>query len=470
MIPRLQPIPHRRSHACARLSPQERQKPLWLLVLLLLMLVGCKVPGWEVVEESPPESRLLLQPGAQLGSYFVAGPVLAQERLFVTSTRFGVTRQLRSFQPRTGVELWRISLGHWTDCPFLNARDGQVIVGCGDSIQSFELETGLRQWHLPLSHKIERPLMVQEGVLVVVTRVDEGHLELLALRTLHGEVLFQQPLETGASVRRVKNIVLIQSQDHLTALELPSGKTLWQQPWKSPLAEMFSSSTGVFTLAPEGIEGLDLETGKQRWFRGTDWRVSPAVLEGLLTYAQAGMLYGVDVETGKEKWSQRLAGAIRAPLLTHDEVYVHTAGGALRVLSAADGEERWTLTIGPPGNVSALNDQFYVWSEGEKLHAVDLAQRRLLNPIELMDTGAEGANRWLLSGSDVASVGSFTNNFSSLGGVSAGGATGVDASAADTANTELWGYRARQVLRLDGGRLFGIQPSNRLFMIPLTEE
>ena len=420
------------------------------------MGAGCHSPGWEVIEESPPESRQILQPGTLLGSHFVAGPILAQERLFVTSTRFGVTRHLRSFQPRTGLELWRVNLGGWTDCPFLSAKDGQILVGCGDSIQAFELETGLRQWHFALEHRVDRPLMVQEGVLVLVTRLDDGDLELIALKTSSGEVIFRQPLSAGASVQRVRKRVLVQSGDTLTALELSSGKTLWQQPWKSPLTELFSSSTGLFTLAPEGIQGLDLDTGVVRWSRSTDWRVSPAVLEGLLTYAQAGMLYGIDVETGKEKWSQRMAGAISAPLLTHEEVYVHTAGGALRVLSAADGEERWTLTVGPPGNVSALNDQYYVWSEGGKLHAVDLARRSLLRPIELMDMDDEGAGRWLLTGSDPGDVGRYL--------------MGSDGPGWITSSPDPWSSRHRQVLKLDGGRLFGIQPSNRLFMVPLTAD
>lgn len=419
--------------------------PLILLTALMgiilsgSVLSGCSTPGWEVLEQSP----------------FVAGPVLEEGRLFVTSTRYGVTRHLRAYQARTGLELWRVELGSWEDCPYITVHSEQILVGCGDSIQAFELQTGLRQWRYPLTQPLDRPLLVQkgltqkgllprgltsdgvtpegspqQGLVMAVTRgpagapPEQAH-TLLALSTADGSLVLEKTLEAGARVLWIKRQWVILSGETLTSLDATATTPLWQQPWKSPLAEVISSPTALLTVAPEGIQGLDLETGLPRWTRPTEWRVSPSVLEGLLCYAQGGFLYGIDPETGKEKWSQRIAGVISAPLLTHEQVFVHTAGGSLHVLSAADGEVLWTAAIGAPGTMATVNDQYYVWVGTGQLNAVDLVKRTLLPSIPLSMLREKGADPDRL---------------------------------------------IHTPLKLEGGRLYGIQQSRRLFMLDLDGE
>ncbi|MFM7199824.1 MAG: PQQ-binding-like beta-propeller repeat protein [Myxococcota bacterium] len=371
----------------------------------LSLLTACAPPGWEV----ETDARL------------IAGPVIEQGQLFVTVSRFDVVRQLRAYSPRTGEELWQVPLSSWDDCPHLTARDERVVVACGETVLGFERVTGLRQWSHHFEGPVQQLLSGREPMLLVSARVQERELVLKALDSVTGQEKYALRLKPDARVLRFPKRLVIQEAQRLRGLELERGDPLWEVPWSSVDGELKASEGMLVVLSARGVAGWDVETGAQRWVLPTEGRVSPSLQDGLLVYAQAGQLMGVDLMTGQTRWSQRMAGVISSPLLTHEDVFVHTAGGALRVHSAVDGVERWSAMVGAPGSYPVVNDLYYAWVGTGQVHVVDLKARRRIQRVEL-DLMPEPE--------------------------------GVDPD-----------RMVEQPLKLEGDRLYGIQQRRRLFMV-----
>lgn len=387
-----------------------RKNGIWKLILAAVsLLTACAPPGWEV----ETDARL------------IAGPVLEQGQLLVTVSRFDVVRQLRSYSARTGEELWQVPLSSWDDCPHLTARDERVVVACGETVLGFERVTGLRQWSQHLEGPVQQLLSGREPLLLVTARVQERELVLKVLDSMTGHEKYALRLKPDARVLRFPKLVVIQEAQTLRGLQLESGELRWEKPWTSLDGELRASEDLLVELSSRGLSGWDVETGEQRWLLPTEGRVSPSLQEGMLVYAQAGQLLGVDLMTGKTRWSQRMAGVISSPLLTHEDVFVHTAGGALRVHSVVDGVERWSAMVGAPGSFPVVNDLYYAWVGTGQVHVVDLKARRRTQTVELA----------LMPEPE-----------------------GVDPD-----------RMVEQPLKLEGERLYGIQQRRRLFMVQLGD-
>ena len=159
------------------------------------------------------------------------------------------------------------------------------------------------------------------------------------------------------------------------ALTGPSCSPVEQQP---PSAGGGSGSHGaivdggvLYMVNARGeASAAELATGRVLWTRGTtdggfDWGYSvtaaPALADGrLFVPTQWDDLVALDAATGAELWRYATpggplnfahyrssqAGFVASPVVTGDRVWVGRPDGVLAALDAADGAERFTVTIG----------------------------------------------------------------------------------------------------------------------------
>ncbi|WP_372013436.1 outer membrane protein assembly factor BamB [Pseudoxanthomonas sp. 10H] len=106
----------------------------------------------------------------------------------------------------------------------------------------------------------------------------------------------------------------------------------------------------VFAAAAEDrLTALDLQTGKQVWqFRGEKddaLRLSggPGAGDGLVVVGSlAGDVIALDAGTGSERWRAKVTSeVIAAPLVAQGTVYVRSNDGRITAFDASTGERRW---------------------------------------------------------------------------------------------------------------------------------
>ncbi|MBO9715621.1 MAG: PQQ-binding-like beta-propeller repeat protein, partial [Pseudoxanthomonas sp.] len=106
----------------------------------------------------------------------------------------------------------------------------------------------------------------------------------------------------------------------------------------------------VFAAAAEDrVTALDLQTGREVWqFRGKKDEAlrlagGPGAGEGLVVVGSlAGDVIALDAASGSERWRAKVTSeVIAAPLITQGTVYVRSNDGRISAFDAANGERRW---------------------------------------------------------------------------------------------------------------------------------
>ncbi len=232
----------------------------------------------------------------------------------------------------------------------------------------------------------------------------------------------------GSPIAISQNIVLVESEDFLRAIDLRSGKIRWSFEQKGSYVSPAIAGKSVYLRAEAGNQGeliaLSLSSGKQEWaftprrisslnasywgghlsspvivddtvFMGAGKEVyalsattgavrweytgkeyvasSPAVDGGMVYISDAQGLYALDQQTGKHLWSVPTKFSVYfAPIVANGAVFF-TDGTSVRAVKATDGSDIWTSTVQAetllPGAVQG--SQLFVKSTSA-LHALDL--------------------------------------------------------------------------------------------------
>ena len=177
-----------------------------------------------------------------------------------------------------------------------------------------------------------------------------------------------------------------------------AGTTLPEQPtlaWRKPAPDGVTATAAIVkgrvyvgTLGGR-VWCLDLADGEELWtFENPlpensyrpGFNAAPAVAFGLVVLGdEDGIVHAFDQTTGEEKWTHEADGEIDAAampvtLAAGESFLVGSHGGSLVCLDAADGQPRWTYTVGDRISCStaiAAGRTFIAGCDGE-LHIVDI--------------------------------------------------------------------------------------------------
>lgn len=174
-------------------------------------------------------------------------------------------------------------------------------------------------------------------------------------------------LRLGLAPAVVDDVVYAAASDgHVVAVQLKSGKVLWQYQSKLPLAGGPGVGAGLVVIgASDGrLLALDQKTGAVRW-RAT---INGEILTSPLVTSQRVVLrttdsrvHGRDTQTGAANWVNeevmpRLSlRGLSKPLLTPDAVVVGFDSGKIAAYGLLSGDLLWSTTVSPSKGKTELD-------------------------------------------------------------------------------------------------------------------
>lgn len=302
--------------------------------------------------------------------------------------------------------IWKADVpgrGHSTPIVFgdlvvLTSADEQ---GQRQAVLSFDRATGKQLWLTMISQggfpKIHdknthaSPSPATDGKLIYVTFCHHEKIEAVAL-DLTGKIVWRTDVggfrprqyEYGyAGSPTIYNDTLIVSGDcdtvaWIKALDLKSGKILWDQPrqlmlnWGSPIVGTVAGREQMLLSGTNKIASYDPKSGKPLWEAPclTMATCGTVIWDGDIVFASGGY---PDPETaavladgsGKVLWTNRVKCYEQSMLAYQGNVYAFSDNGIVFCWDGRTGEERWSKRLGGPVSASPLmvGDTIYASNE-----------------------------------------------------------------------------------------------------------
>ncbi len=229
-------------------------------------------------------------------------------------------------------------------------NEGLASAACLDAL------TGEKRWSYPVRSSVKNTIVASMDKVVV--QDVEGYC--YALDAVTGRLVWEKqlPIEPvlptlieGLVVK--DDIVYAGSGKGLCAIDVNSGKTLWQnEDWRQNQGSTAtpSISNGVLVCSTHwgALYGNDIQTGKMLWKmekEGIRHRSSSAVMQGDYFYLASGeSLFLMETKTGHILQQQKFPFSVNvasSPLITRDEILFGTASEGIIALDCETWEEKW---------------------------------------------------------------------------------------------------------------------------------
>lgn len=338
-----------------------------LLSLLGIGLSGCSIFSGKDNTEPPaplvnfsPTLTLKTVWTARTGSnvsqdYLRIGPTFHDEQLLITSPQ----GQVQALNFKDGNRIWTQKLG----VPISSSAgvgENLILVGShkGDVV-ALSATDGKEIWRTQVSSEVLVPPQISQGVIVV--RTADG--KLFGLTSQNGKQLWVYerstvPLLTlrGTSTPLVVNDLIIAGFDNgkLAALELHTGKVLWEAPIAVPSgrtelermididADPLLANKVIYVSSYQGrTVAIDLLQGKLLWERDIFSYVGLGIDDHALYVTDTkSHIWALDRNTGASLWKQTQlqARGLTAPVSIGDYVVVGDKEGYLHWLQRDSGK------------------------------------------------------------------------------------------------------------------------------------
>lgn len=250
------------------------------------------------------------------------------------------------------------------------ATDGKrIFVGTLDddgegtgAVVAFDRKNGRTLWTAKMPNSVYNRVVVCNGK--VVTQDAQGGVHALDCATGREVWTFAPPhvrvtvFEQGVAVDPGRAAVFVHHDYHLTALDLNTGKKIWQSGHKNlygGTSSCISLCDGVVTSEQQwhGIYGADAVTGRQLWKRrrdGLNLRSGAPAFDGGKAFVTSGKtLNEIDLFTGETLRSRKCDCNMQIPtrpLLTAKRIYVGTVDKGLVAFDRETLEEVWRGAVG----------------------------------------------------------------------------------------------------------------------------
>lgn len=332
-----------------------------------------------------------------------SGPVVSDDRVFVTETEDERYEVVRALDRTTGEQIWKQRWEGAMKVPFFAAANGSwiratpaldddrlYVAGMNDVLVCLDTNTGEVKWKLDF---------------VAATGSPKPNFGFVSSPLVHGDHLYVQ---AGASFSK---------------LDKRTGSIIWQtledsggmsgSVFSSPV---FASIAGVPQFVVQTrttLAGVDPADGNVLWsqeipaFRGMNI-VTPMVIgDSVFTSSYGGRsrLLGIARREGQwkvqESWTHKSQGYMSSPVIVDGHIYLHLRNQRVVCLNAETGSECWTTK--PFGKYWSLV------SNGKKLLALDQRGEILLieaspEKFKLIDRRQVANDSWAhiaVAGSDI---------------------------------------------------------------------
>ena len=322
-----------------------------------------------------------------------SGPIVSQDRVFVTETKDDKFEVVRALDRQTGKQIWETQWEGSMKVPFFASANGSwiratpafdgerlYVAGMKDVLVCLDASTGDILWKrdfvadtsspLPQFGFASSPLIHGDHIYV------QAGASFAKLETLTGNIVWQTLKDEGgmngsafsspvfATIAGVPQLV-VQTRTNLAGVSPEDGAVLWSQE--------ITAFRGMNILTPTVI-------GDRIFTSSYGGRST------LLTVSHEGTSWTVT-----EAWNHKSQGYMSSPVVIDGHIYLHLRNQRLVCLDATTGEERWTT--------KPFGKYWSMMANGDKLLALDESGKLMLiqssaDEFRLIDQTTVGDNAW----------------------------------------------------------------------------
>jgi outer membrane protein assembly factor BamB len=298
---------------------------------------------------------------------------------------------------------WRTQLGPslYLGTPLL--ADGTIYTGGSDGeIYAIDAQNGKVLWSGGDFEATDTATAIAGDV--IVGSGQNGNVR--ALNRLNGNMIwsFNVGIFAFAPPLIVDEAVYIATYEKLYALDLKTGKPIWEAPLGSQMnfvSTPASEGDSIYISVGPLLVALDRSSGAERWRVETRQQFFWLALgHGLVYIGSAdGYFYAYEQATGKERWKFKSSFGSdeiwAAPAVAGDIVYTGSRDQYVYALNAESGQKTWAFkTAGESVGAPIISDGLVYLSDSDhalppgvrRLHALDTATGKPVWTYEINST------------------------------------------------------------------------------------
>lgn len=273
-----------------------------------------------------------------------SGPIVTEDRVFVTETVDASKEVVRALSRTDGSELWRVEWKGAIIVPFFAMSNGSwiratpafdgtnlYVAGMRDLLVALEASSGKELWRLDLVKELKSPVpsfgFVSSPLIV-------------------GEHLY------------------VQAGSGFCKIEKGTGKLVWRtlvddggmmgSAFSSPVLASIAGQEQMLVQTRTKLCGVELTAGKELWsleipaFRGMNILTPTVIGNSIFTSSYGGKSLLIEVArdgekwTTTERWNTKQQGYMSSPVVIDGQIYLHLRNQRFTCLSVADGAEAFT--------------------------------------------------------------------------------------------------------------------------------
>ncbi len=260
--------------------------------------------------------------------------------------------RLAAYEASSGTLRWVAPFGA-TSAPA--AGGGFVFAGEPAAIVALRADSGALAWQLPFTERIARPLVWNNGWLLITT-IDGG---LIALRAEDGHPLWRLALGSPAHARPAVSgeRVYVPTEDgRLVAIDIDGGRVAWERRLGGPASDILAFDDRLFAGSKDNFfYCLDTRDGGTiwRWRTGADVIGLPVVDDKRVYFVSLdNVLRALNTSNGVQQWQRPLPLRPDAgPLKIGATLLVSGVAPVVHGYSAATGAAAGDLAV--PGELAS---------------------------------------------------------------------------------------------------------------------
>lgn len=342
--------------------------------------------------ESLTEERLKQQFHVDLGPSY-SGPVVSEDRVFVTETIDEKLESVRAYSRETGEQAWQVTWEGAMKVPFFARANGSwirstpaldgdslYVAGIRDVLVCLDTHNGAEKWRVdftkvcgtgvPSFGCVCSPMVLGDHVIV------QAGASVVKLDKANGDIVWRAMAEQGGMMGGA---------------------------FSSPVIASIGGREQLLVQTRQQLAGLDLETGNVLWsqdvpaFRGMNILTPTVFGDGAFTSTYGGKSYFFSVTSNDqgfrvdEAWTNKVQGYMSSPVVIGDHAYMHLKNQRFACLDLTTGKEKWiSKPFGKYWSLIANGNRILALDERGELLLIDASPEefRLVDRRQISDESA----------------------------------------------------------------------------------
>jgi outer membrane protein assembly factor BamB len=316
------------------------------------------------------ESALIRKWRVELGPSY-SGPIVAEDRVFVTETRGKKTEVVKALSRADGNVLWSAEWLGTMSVPFFAAANGDwiratpafdgeslFVAGIRDVLVCLDAASGKERWRVDFVERFKTPIPTFGFA--------------------------SSPLVDGEHV-------YVQAGGSFVKLNKRNGETVWRSlvdgggmngsAFSSPFKATIAGQTQLLVQTRERLAGVDDATGKELWsqkieaFRGMNILTPVVYGDAIFTSSYGGKSWLFDLVKNSgttapdqefavtQRWQNKTQGYMSTPVIIEGHIYTHLKNQRFACIELSTGKECW---VTPP-----FGKYWSLVAQGRKILALD---------------------------------------------------------------------------------------------------